>query len=296
MTQDTPCPEVSVIIPVWNGEGQIGLCLDALSRQTLDGAKFEVIVVDNGSTDGTVPLVQVYSNVRLLIEEKPGAYSARNRALAEARGHYVTFTDADCIPEPDWLERALESVEAHPEAGVIAGEVTLFQAQESDSRTCAAYEQFFTLNQAAYAASGHCATANWTSRTELLRRLGGFDASLKSGGDFELASRIAAAGYPIVYCSDVVVRHPTRGGVRDALAKRLRVHGGRWTLRKRRIPERAFAVQTLKDGLWHATLVRRAATLDARLKWRVVMLIGLLTVASVLEQGRLLLGGKPRRS
>ena len=289
-------PQISVLIPVWNGEGHIAKCLEALAGQTLGRDRFEVIVVDNGSTDRTVGIVQGYDFVRLLHEATPGAYSARNRALAEAIGDYIAFTDADCVPEPDWLEQALAAAASNPDAGVLAGEVALFRACPGDSRTCAAYEQFFTLDQAAYAQAGRCATANWISSADVLRQLGGFDSSLKSGGDFEFASRIAASGRPVVYCPNVLVRHPTRGGIRDALAKRLRVHGGRWMLRRHRITERQFALQTLKDGIWQSVLVSRSARLDRLMKLRVILLIALLTAASVLEQARMLLGGSPRRA
>jgi glycosyltransferase involved in cell wall biosynthesis len=96
-----PVPLLSVIVPVWNDESRIGQCIDALKRQSLDSALFEIIVVDNGSTDSTATVVSRYTNVVLLYEPQPGSYAARNTGLRHARGEYVAFTDSDCVPEED---------------------------------------------------------------------------------------------------------------------------------------------------------------------------------------------------
>ena len=99
-------PQLSVLIPVWNGAREIHLLLDALAAQTLDSEHFEVVVVDNGSTDCTAEIVGRYAFVRLLSEHRPGSYSARNTGLKVLRGTYVTFTDADCVSLSRTAERA----------------------------------------------------------------------------------------------------------------------------------------------------------------------------------------------
>jgi glycosyltransferase involved in cell wall biosynthesis len=95
---------MSVIVPVWNGEARIGQCIEALKNQTLRADLFEIIVIDNGSTDSTVSVVARHSDVILLQEPQPGSYAARNAGLTRARGEYVAFTDSDCTPQKDWLE------------------------------------------------------------------------------------------------------------------------------------------------------------------------------------------------
>src|SRR5688572_5665963 len=100
-------PVVSVIIAVWNSPCQIRQCLAALERQTLPRDQFEILVVDNGSTDDTAAVAHAVPGVTVIEEARPGSYAARNRGLVAARGEYVAFTDADCLPAPDWLEAAL---------------------------------------------------------------------------------------------------------------------------------------------------------------------------------------------
>lgn len=288
-------PEISVLIPVWNGARQIHLCLDALAAQTLSRDRFEVVVVDNGSTDDTADVIRRYDFVRLLSEPEPGSYRARNTGLKELRGRYVCLTDADCIPHLDWLEKAYAAIQANPDVGIIAGQVDLFRVSASDSETCAAYESLYNLNQEAYAKGGHCATANWSSRVELLRGLGGFDASLKSSGDFEMSSRVVAAGHSLVYHADVVVRHPVRGRIKDLLTKRIRVIGGQWTLKKEQMSLGRFLYRTLFEAAWQLRVAQRSK-LPLGMKMKVAGLVTLLTGAALLELVRLLFGGKPRRA
>lgn len=112
---------VSVIVPVHNEARYLGDCLDALLCQELSSTDFEVIVVDNGSTDGSRSIVQQRERVQLLDEPQRGAYSARNRGLHAARGELVAFTDADCVPRRDWLQRLCDAAANYPETRVVMG-------------------------------------------------------------------------------------------------------------------------------------------------------------------------------
>src|ERR1041385_9155423 len=110
-------PDVSVVIPVLGDAERLALCLDALDRQTLPANRFEVIVVDNASDRDEAIAAVVAEHAprfRLLHEPRPGSYAARNRAIADARGTIIAFTDADCIPRPDWLERGIAALHAAP--------------------------------------------------------------------------------------------------------------------------------------------------------------------------------------
>src|SRR3546814_19306926 len=82
-------PMISVIIAVWNGRATIGRCLDAVRAQSLTSEELEIIVVDNGSTDGTAEIAPSVPGVLVLTEHTPGSCAARNRGLAHARGQYV---------------------------------------------------------------------------------------------------------------------------------------------------------------------------------------------------------------
>lgn len=220
-------PKISVIVPVWNGEAVLGRCLAALAAQTLPHQAYEVIVVDNGSTDATVEIARGFAGVRLLSEPAPGSYAARNMAIGVATAPLIAFTDADCVPAPDWLECALTAASRHPEFGVLAGRIDLFEEGDAEAPAYGDYERLFSFPQV-HAARGNCATANWVSWTTLLRAMGGFDASLKSGGDRQMALRIRAAGHPLIHVPDMTVQHPVRATREALVRKRRRLSGGRW--------------------------------------------------------------------
>ena len=124
--------QVAVVIPVWNGEAVLGRCLDALARQTLPRDAYQIIVVDNGSSDATPEIARSYPGVELLEEPRPGSYVARNLGIERVQAPITVFTDADCEPAPDWLEQVVCAAAANPGFGVLAGKIELFDeiAQE----------------------------------------------------------------------------------------------------------------------------------------------------------------------
>lgn len=108
-------PQISVIIPTWNSERTIGACLDSLFAQTVQD--FEVIVVNDGSTDRTADVLAPYhSRIISINQENRGSNAARNRGLREAHGEYLLFLDSDITMRPDMLLKLLRALEMHPEA------------------------------------------------------------------------------------------------------------------------------------------------------------------------------------
>jgi len=106
----------SVVIGTHNRADLLELALQTLSEQTLASDKFEVLVIDNCSTDTTREVTEHYmsgGNVRYVYEDKIGIGHARNRGMNEARGVYVVYTDDDCKLPSDWLSRAATIVETH---------------------------------------------------------------------------------------------------------------------------------------------------------------------------------------
>ena len=103
-------PDVSVVIPVHDAEATLGACLRGLGAQTLGADRYEIVVVDNNSRDGSIAVAREHADVTVLEEPRQGAYAARNRGLGVVRGRVVAFTDPDCVPDEDWLERALAAV------------------------------------------------------------------------------------------------------------------------------------------------------------------------------------------
>jgi glycosyltransferase involved in cell wall biosynthesis len=199
--------DISVVVPVYNTEAHLEACIAGLLGQQFSGA-CEYILVDNNSTDRSAEIVKRYPAIRLLSQPKQGSYAARNLGLSEARGQIVAFTDSDCVPRPDWLERITHAMQ-NPEAGIILGRRE-FQAPSRQVTSLAAYE----AHKARYILSGADRevffgyTNNMAVRKSLLEAVGPF-VELGRGGDVVFVRRsVDRFSTRIVrYSPDVVIRH-----------------------------------------------------------------------------------------
>lgn len=200
-------PKVTVVVPVRNGESTIGRCLQAIHLQNWNGDELEVIVVDNGSTDRTLQkIADEFPSVRLLQESKPGVSHARNLAIREARGDWIAFTDADCVPTPTWIQalvrRAAESQEVSFVGGSIRAllpttSIGLFSEKLFDQRQSIERE-----NPPSFI------SANLFVRKADLVRVGMFNPKYPRGQDTELAWRSHFQfGARFAYADDAVVEH-----------------------------------------------------------------------------------------
>jgi len=289
-------PVISVIVPVWNDETRIGPCIEALRNQSLRSDLFELIVVDNASTDSTASIAARYPDVVLLHEPRPGSYAARNAGLARARGEYVAFTDSDCTPKSDWLEHGLRAVRGRADVGVVAGQVVFCEPQGPYDRACLNYERHLSMRQEENVRNGLAITANWFSRKSLLLENGGFDAALRSGGDHALSRRISKTGLRTVYLPTAVVVHPPRTQIAEIAAKARRVVGGRWasaTGRLRLLKRMKIETSNLVRRSW---TIARAKNLSAYERIEVIALLLRLWLISLAELLRLQFGGVPTRS
>lgn len=296
---------VSVIIPVFNDAERLAKCLDALSKQTMSPAEFEVLVVDNGSTESPLEVVSPYAFARLLHETKPGSYAARNRGLAEANGSMLAFTDSDCVPRAEWLASGIGYLEADEGCGLVAGRIEVVPADANHVSAAEWFDCVFGLRQDLNVERlGGSATANTFTRREVFDRVGEFDGTLKSGGDIEWGQRVTGAGYGIVYAADAVVQHPARRSVNELIVQARRHSGGRMDKAKRRPPLVRLA-RKLRGGLRllvpPVKLMRRAAV-DLRgrgVSWSMVLKVwGVLILrryAILLESIRVSSGAKSVR-
>jgi GT2 family glycosyltransferase len=116
----------SVIVVNWNGREHLETCLDSLKAQTF--RDFEVVLVDNGSTDGSVQFVrECYPWVRLVeLKENTGFATGNNRGLAHAAGEYIVTLNNDTQAEPEWLETLVGVADAHPRAGMMGCRICSF--------------------------------------------------------------------------------------------------------------------------------------------------------------------------
>jgi len=222
--------DVTVVIPTYNDNARLALCLDALMQQSCD-CRFEVIVVDNGSKDP--PLLTAYGRtVRLLSEPKPGSYSARNAGLHAARGRIIAFTDSDCRPDPQWLQQGVSMLDNNPAIGVLSGQVKIFFQNPLHPKTVELFDAEFAFRQEDNARQGKAVTANLFVRREVFERVGLFNDETFSGGDYEFTSRAVAHGFSLRYCADAVVYHPARDRFDEYRRKIRRTMGGAYSMRR----------------------------------------------------------------
>jgi len=217
-------PFVSVIIPVFNDTARLRLCLEALTDQSYPSESYEVIVVDNASTEDLEPLSTEFPRIKLVREEAPGSYVARNTGIRAARGEVIAFTDSDCIPDRAWIENGVAALAAKPGVGLIAGRVDLFCKDPDRPTAVELYELLGGFDQDGYVRHKHFgATANVFTHRRVIEDVGPFDALRKSGGDKEWGQRVFAAGYQQEYCPQACVKHPARRTYGELFRKTARI-------------------------------------------------------------------------
>lgn len=219
-------PAVTVIVAARNAQDTMPELLDALAGQTLPRDRYEAIVVDDCSTDGTAEIIRRHGFAKLLrTPERGGAYVARNLALSEARGEVIAITDADCRPSERWLESGLADLEALG-ADVLGGHI---EVPLRPSPTIAELVDFarYLDQQRALGERGFAATANLIAGREVFDKVGPFNESLISGGDSEWCERATEAGYGIAYSERASVYHAPRLTPADLARKAYRMGVGR---------------------------------------------------------------------
>jgi len=185
-------PVISVIVPAFNAEATILETIQSIQNQTF--ADFELIVINDGSTDGTLALLEQVQDARLRVFSYPngGLPTARNRGIDHAKGEFISFIDADDLWAADKLERQLQALQQHPEAGVayswtafIDEQSRFLYAREPLTFAGDVYPQLLVDN---FISNG----SNILLRRQLLEAVGVFDPTLKSGEDWDFYIRLAA--------------------------------------------------------------------------------------------------------
>ena len=217
---------VSIIVPAYNAAHQLPILFEALERQTLPREAWELIVVDDGSSDETIRIAEEAGmGVVTQARERGGSFAARNIGVELATAPIVAFTDADCVPEPEWLAEGVAAFERDPGIDLLAGGVEIALPERPSA--AALVDAARCLNQERYATrEGFGVTANLWVRREIVHRVGGFNGIIVSGGDTEFCHRATATGARLVYAPDVLVHHPARERLRDILVKSWRLGYG----------------------------------------------------------------------
>lgn len=239
--------QVSIIIPVYNDAERLKLCLQAIERQNYPQSCYEVIVIDNNSTDNIKEVVSSFKNIELKSESKPGSYAARNRGIEAAKGEIIAFTDSDCIPSYQWIDQGVKSLKFE-QADLAGGKITfLFSSQKStaeifDSITSLQVKKNIENRQLTV-------TANLFTYRYVFEAIGLFDASLKSGGDFKWTKKATDAGFKLVYSPNAEILHPARK-LSSLIRKGYRVGTGQLDIQLAQgVPLSALIRKTFRDLL-----------------------------------------------
>ena len=220
-------PKVSVVVCVYNGERTLDACLASLEK--LRYPNYEVIVVNDGSTDATREIAEGYDYTRLIHQENKGLSEARNVGIRAATGDIIAFTDADCMADVDWLTHLVARFQASDFAAV--GGPNLTPPDDSFVASCVAVSPgaptHVLLDDEV---AEHIPGCNMAFRREALAAIDGFDPIFRAAGDdVDLCWRLQNKGYKIGFSGAAVVWHYRRNTIRDYV-KQQRGYGKAETL------------------------------------------------------------------
>ena len=199
-------PVVSVIVPAYNCASTIVQCIQSILSQSYSNP-FELIVVDDGSTDTTAQQVKSFKNISYMYQQHTGPAVARNRGAKAARGEFVLFTDADCIADKKWIENIMRSFTKADIAGV-AGSYGI--ANPGNKLANAIHKEIiFRHKNLMPQFPKSFGSYNFGARKKVFDQLHGFDETYRcaSGEDNDLSYRMLKAHYKILFNPEALVYH-----------------------------------------------------------------------------------------
>ena len=241
-----PAPnlKVSFCIPTKNRRRTIEACLASIRAQTFEHV--EIVVVDNGSSDGTAEVARKYADVVDTCDGHLGA--VRQRSIDLSTGDILGLIDDDIIlPHTEWLDRAVRVFADHPTAS------TVWPVQVPPTGANWTTRCFFELNDAIFAARVRRDTAIFGGGNSLflraaVERAGGFDPAVGFGEDFDLASKLKALGYTVVWHPDPLV-HDSMWSLKEIYRKQ------RWGARAVAAHGPGLLAQTYRDTIYEQVIV-----------------------------------------
>lgn len=244
---NNPVPFVSVIIPCYNCKEGIKDTLYSLTKQDYPANKWEVIVIDNNSTDSTVKAAKVFQKdfrfLKILHEKKQSSYAARNKGIRNSQGDILAFIDADMTVRPDWISLGVSELIQY-QADYLGCKIEVVAKHQKPNswelyELCTAFpiRQFMEIE-------GFACTACLLVKRDVFKKIGSFDDDLISGGDHEFGNRVRDNGLEMKYCDKNIMYHPARSTIRELHKKNVRVFNGIADLKKK-YPHR-FGKLTIK--------------------------------------------------
>lgn len=220
-------PFLSVIVPVYNGGTTLTACLAAIANS--DYADWELIVVDDGSSDDSAAIAQQFPARVVRSPQRQGAAAARNCGAERARGTYLCFIDADCEVHPNTLTLLAQFLQQHPTIDAVFGS---YDDAPQPKNFIAQYRNL--LHHYVHQTAWEEASTFWTGcgavRTALFHAIGGFDPQIRSLEDVDLGSRIRQAGGNIYLAKHIQVKHHKAWNLLSLVKTDVFDRGIPWTL------------------------------------------------------------------
>jgi len=218
-------PYISIVVPAFNEKHTLPACLNSLRQQDFS-FPYEIIVVDNASTDCTAALAR-QAGVHLISEPKKGVAAARRAGFAAAQTNIIASTDADCIVPSDWLTRFWQALNEKPDLVAVGGYAMHYDAPLYLDLFTHAGQRLNVMQLAGNLARRQpLTTQNLAVRKSAYEQVGGFDPNITSPlglDDADLAMRLSAVGQ-VVVLPDLIVQTSARRYQQDPL----RTVGYRW--------------------------------------------------------------------
>lgn len=226
---------ISVIVPIYNGSRFLENFFNSLLSQKLDCKEFEIVMVDNNSTDNTSELIKEFISKNehinlkyIFYDKRASSYASRNIGVKNSRGEILAFTDSDCILENDWLENI--KIKLTEKEKIISGKIELYF---DDKRNIwENFDKIVHMRNDERINKNEVATANMAINKTLFNKIGFFD-EVSSGGDFNFAKRAVKQGFEIEFIEEIKVLHPTRKTYNEIRKKLLRLTFGEGELYKK---------------------------------------------------------------
>lgn len=197
----------SIVVPTYNSQQTIASCLESLVNQTMPKEYYEILVVDDGSTQAIPPLLEQNPEIRLVRIAHGGPAAARNAGVQAALGDIVAFTDSDCAPSPDWLEKIVKPFRSKHVVGVKGTYRT--HQKEPVARFVQLEYQYKYVRMGRMPRVDFIDTYSAAYRRDIFLQNGGFDTSftVPSVEDQEFSFRLAQKGYLLEFKPGAAVYH-----------------------------------------------------------------------------------------
>jgi len=219
---------ISVIIPVYNGEVFLADLINSIKKQKLHSKFYEVIFIDNGSTDNSSKILKEFTNTSkniryLYYDSMASSYAARNYGVKNSQGSILAFTDCDCVLDESYLSNIHDIFINQNYDGIIAGNISIKVIDNNNMWEV--FDRFSSLNNERMVRNGTAATANVAVKKKVFLEIG-FFKEVVSGGDSEWTNRAVRNNYELSYFHSVSVDHPSRKTKEEIEKKVLRIAFG----------------------------------------------------------------------